>query len=87
MSTTMKQMREYVFSAYNGKKWHERVLKMPNNQIVAIYKNLKNSEEKRIAYQVEYENGKALLSGDNHLEGPFHQMDIWEYLLTKEVNK
>ncbi len=31
------QMREYVRNAYQGDKWKNRVAKMPDNQIIAIY--------------------------------------------------
>ena len=70
---SMHQMRDYVFNAYAGKKWHERVLKMPNNQIVAIYKSLIKRE--------------ALPEVPKPKEELFHQMDIWEYMLSMKGNK
>lgn len=43
MSITAK--REAVKKAYRGNKWRQRVNKMPDEQIVAIYKNLKDQNK------------------------------------------
>ena len=34
---SIEQMRELVISVYPGKAWEERVRKMSDNQILAIY--------------------------------------------------
>lgn len=40
MATESKE-RAAVSAAYSGKQWHEKVRKMPDDQIIAIYKRLK----------------------------------------------
>lgn len=36
---SIEQMRAAVISVYPGKKWKERVDRMPDAQVVAIYKS------------------------------------------------
>jgi hypothetical protein len=43
MSITAK--REAVKGAYGGNKWRQRVNNMPDEQIIAIYQNLKNQNK------------------------------------------
>lgn len=38
MSMTIEQMRAEVARLYPGKRWQERVARMPDGQILAIYK-------------------------------------------------
>lgn len=37
MSMTMEQMRAEVAALYTGPKWKEKVARMPDRQILAIY--------------------------------------------------
>lgn len=37
---TENDMRAWVSSAYSGSAWKEKVKKMPNDQIVSLYKDL-----------------------------------------------
>ena len=37
MSMTMEQMRAAVAALYTGPKWKEKVARMPDGQILAIY--------------------------------------------------
>lgn len=37
LKMTNDQMREKVAEAYNGEKWKQKVQRMPDDQIVAIY--------------------------------------------------
>lgn len=37
MSMTMEQMRAEVAALYTGPKWKEKVARMPDGQILAIY--------------------------------------------------
>lgn len=37
---TVNMMREVIIKAYEGKKWREKVLSMPDNQVIAVYRRL-----------------------------------------------
>lgn len=39
---TVDQMRIRLFSAYSGDKWKKKIEKMPDNQVIAIYKRLES---------------------------------------------
>ena len=71
---TINQMRLYILESYPnaGQKWREKVTKMPTAQIVAIYKSILSREE-----QTKRSEGK-------NTSEEYHQMDIWEYLVTLE---
>lgn len=71
---TIHEMRLYILNKYSGTKWHERVLKMKPNQIVAIYKNVKKREE--------LEKNQVLPIFMSKTE-EYHQIDIFEYMLSK----
>ena len=60
----INEMRRYVSDSYPGLSWKSKVARMPQNQVIAIYKSLLNREKK------EPVSVKA--------EEP-HQMDIWEW--------
>lgn len=46
---TIAEMRLYLMSRYPySLKWHKRVADMPTRQVVAIYKKMKNDEEKNL---------------------------------------
>lgn len=60
-------MRLQVINAYPGENWRKKVMKMPVNQLVAIYNSIQRREAKRIKEEAQ----------------PYHQIDIFEYLQTK----
>lgn len=42
-------MRDAISRAYSGKSWKQKVSKMPDNQIIAVYNRLlKEDEEERL---------------------------------------
>lgn len=43
----MEEIRKKVGEAYPGTAWPTRVSKMPNNQVIAIYRSLENRKEKK----------------------------------------
>ena len=71
---TINAMRLYILESYPnaGQKWREKVTKMPTAQIVAIYKSILSREE-----QTKRSEGKIQAE-------EYHQMDIWEYLVSIE---
>lgn len=40
---TAAQMRQFVYDAYPGKKWQDRVNKMTESQIFATYRRLQTN--------------------------------------------
>ena len=71
---TINNMRQFILSEYpNSTKFHEKVLKMPTNQVIAVYHSLLNRKNR-------------IESSKNHENPPkeeFHQMDIFEWLTVK----
>lgn len=64
---TMSEMRLYLMSRYpNSLKWHKKVQNMPTRQIVAIYKRMKELENKNLVHP--------------HNDSNYHQIDMFEYL-------
>ena len=64
---TIAEMRLYLMSRYPySLKWHKRVVDMPTRQVVAIYKKMKNDEERNLVHP--------------HNDSNYHQIDMFEYL-------
>ena len=64
---TISEMRLYLMSRYpNSLKWHKKVQNMPTRQIVAIYKRMKELENKNLVHP--------------HNDSNYHQIDMFEYL-------
>lgn len=64
---TIAEMRLYLMSRYpNSLKWHKKVQNMPTKQIVAIYKRMKELENKNLVHP--------------HNDSNYHQIDMFEYL-------
>lgn len=64
---TISEMRLYLMSRYpNALKWHKKVSEMPTRRIVAIYKRMKELEEKNLVHP--------------HNDSNYHQIDMFEYL-------
>jgi len=75
MKISIKEMRIAISSAYNSKSWHERVFKMGNRQVVAIYNSMRDSPRYKLV------NGQFIILEETipkQVE-EYHQMDIWEY--------
>lgn len=70
---TINQMRAYILDFYPNasQKWRSKVLDMPTNQIVAIYKSLLSRQS------------STNRSECNSKKEDCHQIDIWEYLANK----
>jgi len=64
------QMRLYVMQAYPGPKWAQRVSKMANNQIVAVYNNILAREAEKSAKE------KLRQESDDRYQ--YRQMTLWE---------
>lgn len=41
------EMRGYIAQAYSGESWHDKVRRMPDSQVFAIYKRLEQRERQR----------------------------------------
>ncbi len=71
---TIEQMRNYICNHPKYKespKWKARVMRMPNPQVYAIYKQFQKADYKQISRQLkeqEKENQK------------YHQIDMFEYM-------
>lgn len=64
---TISEMRLYLMSRYpNSLKWHKKVQNMPTRQTVAIYKRMKELENKNLVHP--------------HNDSNYHQIDMFEYL-------
>lgn len=72
---TVSEMRAYISDAYPGKKWHYRVSKMAPNQVIAVYHNIINKE------QIAKTNPVV----DIPEKEEFHQLDIFEYMVSKGI--
>ena len=70
---TISDMRLYLMSRYpNSLKWHRKVQKMPTRQVIAIYKRMKELEEKNLVHP----------SNDSS----YHQIDMFEYMASLTQN-
>lgn len=82
-SVSYNQMLEVVLNEYPGQRWHERVSKMPERQVIAIYHKImmKRADEERHEHFVGMMN--ALDGQTVKLEWAkqeeTHQIDIFEY--------
>jgi len=64
---TISEMRLYLMSRYpNSLKWHKKVQNMPTRQVIAIYKRMKELENKNLVHP--------------HNNSSYHQIDVFEYL-------
>ena len=70
---TFSEMRLYLMSRYPySLKWHKKVLNMSTRQVVAIYKRMKELEEKNLVHP--------------HNNSSYHQIDMFEYLASITEN-
>jgi len=42
---TIEQMKDAIKKPYDGKKWKERVSKMSDGQVIAIYNKMLNNKQ------------------------------------------
>ena len=77
---TIQEIRQEVMNLYPNPTWAARVHRMPDNQVYAIW--CKKREERT------YLKENGYISKDKEEEDwPFyHQINIWEWLNTKEEN-
>lgn len=77
---TIAEMRLKISEVYPGKKWHERCSKMPNSQVVAVYKSL----EKR-----NFDRNYGAIEENHGIEQneEFHQLDIFEYMMQEKLRE
>lgn len=71
-------MRQYVKDAYGSgrsKRWCEKVDKMHDNQVIAIYYNLLNRNKKKVEPKKP-----EITKEEKPKETNFHQITIDEYL-------
>ena len=70
-----KYMRLHVINEYPGDSWREKVLKMPDNQVIAIYNNILRRKAK-----------KDILNEQQSADGMvYHQINMYEFC--RENNK
>ena len=79
---TNAQMRLEVASMYDSTTWHQRVSKMPENQIYAIFRYKQERDEKR-KKERDLNNNEFYHRLVNDNETEYHQIDIWEFLMEK----
>ena len=72
---TINQMRAYILDSYPNasQKWRSKVLDMPTNQIIAIYKSILSRKSS---------NNR---SEGNSKKEDYHQIDIWEFLASSNA--
>jgi hypothetical protein len=87
------EMRNYIKSAYNySSKWCNKVDRMPDNQVVAVYYSIVNQQSKkkkqaeidRKFHQVTVEEYSKTIKEEKPKEPEFHQVTMFEYL--KDIN-
>lgn len=81
---TNAEMRLEVAAMYDSTTWHQRVSKMPENQIYAIFRYKQEREEKR-KKERDLNNNEFFHKLVNDKEKEYHQIDIWEYLMERDL--
>lgn len=79
---TNAQMRLEVAAMYDSTTWHQRVSKMPDNQVYAIFRYKQERDEKR-KKERDLNNNQFYHNLVNDNEKEYHQIDIWEFLMEK----
>lgn len=70
----MNQMRTYISQHpkyRNSPKWKDRVMRMPENQVVALYNKFRELDYKKIERQMKQQEKE---------NQNYHQVDIFEYM-------
>lgn len=70
----MNQMRTYISQHpkyRNSPKWKARVMRMPENQVVALYNKFRELDYKKIERQMKQQEKE---------NQNYHQVDIFEYM-------
>ncbi len=70
------EMRNFISKAYPGQKWKNRVKKMGENQIIAIYYNLVNRESPGLQRVIRIGLDEAAVGKDESYE----QLTIFDIL-------
>ena len=58
MSNDLEAKRNYIYKMYPGNGWHNKVLHMPPNQVIAIYQKMKSRGQKPV--KVPKDEGRQL---------------------------
>ncbi len=69
----IEEQRKFIMERYPGLRWHERVSNMKPAQIIAIYSALKARKVPKVTVVSK--------------EEPYHQIDIFEYMIMKGKNE
>ena len=64
----LHEMRNFISKAYPGQEWKNRVKKMGENQIIAIYYNLVNSESPALQRVIRMGLDEAAVGKDETYE-------------------
>lgn len=70
----MNQMRTYISQHpkyRNSPKWKARVMRMPENQVVALYNKFRELDYKKIEKQMRQQEKE---------NQNYHQVDMFEYM-------
>lgn len=70
----MNQMRTYISQHpkyRNSPKWKARVMRMPENQVVALYNKFRELDYKKIERQMKQQEKE---------NQNYHQVDMFEYM-------
>lgn len=70
----MNQMRTYISQHpkyRNSPKWKARVMRMPENQVVALYNKFRELDYKKIEKQMKQQEKE---------NQNYHQVDMFEYM-------
>lgn len=70
----MNQMRTYISQHpkyKNSPKWKARVMRMPENQVVALYNKFRELDYKKIERQMKQQEKE---------NQNYHQVDMFEYM-------
>lgn len=68
---TINEMRAYISNRYESMKWKDKVSRMPTRQVIAIYRNFKQRDEKACPREPD----------------GYHQIDMFEYLYSINEGK
>ena len=58
MSNDLEAKRNYIYKMYPGNGWHNKVMAMPPNQVIAIYQKMKSRGQKPV--KVPKDKGRQL---------------------------
>ena len=78
-SPNIDLMREKITKAYGGDIWADRVKRMPDRQVMAIYYRILETTPDIL------EKGRFAYEPDKNKKEEFHQISIFEYNLERRL--